>query len=215
MPATKFTITGSGTQVAGQSQVITITADDVGYTGDHTLTFSGANPSLTTRPLGSPTTRDKTSVDIAFGSSCILTFAAGVATSRMFLYKVETAIIACTDGTISATGAQRLTVAVSAPTPANMPIVISAVMEMQYVAGGTAPSTLAIYPKAIMWDNPTTAGHKVIIKQSSTGSVLFTATARAQFDTQYVRLNKDTRGGVKWQDFIVTQIDSGTLYIWY
>jgi hypothetical protein len=133
----------------------------------------------------------------------------------MFLYKVETAVIACTDGTISATGADRLTVAVSSPTQQNMPIVISAVMEMSYETGGTAPNDLAIYPRAILWDNAQAAGHKVVIKASSTGAVLFTATAKAQFDSQYTRLNKDNRGGVKWQDFIVTQIDSGQLYIWY
>ncbi|MHA8054302.1 hypothetical protein, partial [Aquirufa sp. OSTEICH-129A] len=49
--ANKFVITGSGTQTAGTSQTITITAKDAngntvtGYTGSKSLTFSGANSS--------------------------------------------------------------------------------------------------------------------------------------------------------------------------
>ncbi|MCM3901013.1 MAG: hypothetical protein ND866_04845, partial [Pyrinomonadaceae bacterium] len=60
---------------------------------------------------------------------------------------------------------------------------------------------------------------KVIVKESPTGSILFEATARAQYASQYWRPNRmkkgHPRGGVRWQDFIVTQIDSGDLYIWY
>lgn len=100
----------------------------------------------------------------------------------------------------------------------NMPIVISTPMTESYQTGGAAPNALAIFPRVIFWDNPGAAGHKVTIKSSSTGIVLFEATAKARYDSQYfipTRIRKSPRGGVKWLDFIVTQMDSGQLLIWY
>lgn len=461
MAATKFTITGGAAQVAGDVNPITITADDISYVGDHDIVFSGANdPPLT----ASPSTTDKNAISRVFGVTCTLTFVDGVATSDMVLTKAETVDVACTDGTISAAGADRLNVVVTAgvavvldyktdngptvvagtqfeileidaidaygnidltydfpagknitfsgvgaapdgtlpsvtdiagvvkdfglatslafnlgqavadgtqlkavyyraalsqlaqftdgaltsvlaegggflspkavdvlvdaldhfdfvlassqlygvpftgtntltaldqfdnlvsafdasldnvtvaedapltgtvsglgslgtdvldqasdfvngvanltgtltftgsgvagtftataaSTPAGtsgsvgfnlaeqgMPILIEAPMGATYQNGGSAPNGLAIYPRAIQWDNPGAAGHKVVIKASASGSVLYEATAKAQYDSQYVRLNKDNRGGVKWIDFIVTQLDSGQLFIWY
>jgi gliding motility-associated-like protein len=109
-------ITGTGIQVAGISQVITVTAYDAynnvvtGYTGSVALTFSGANPALTT-----PTATNPTVAGTALGASTSLTFSAGVATGSMLLYKVETASISVTDGTINSAD-HKLTVAVtSAP----------------------------------------------------------------------------------------------------
>ncbi|MDF5691833.1 hypothetical protein, partial [Aquirufa aurantiipilula] len=52
--------------------------------------------------------------DIAFGTTTALTFASGAVTTNMKLYNVETALVAVTDGAISAAGADRLSVAVSA-----------------------------------------------------------------------------------------------------
>ncbi|WP_205753194.1 hypothetical protein, partial [Aquirufa beregesia] len=54
--------------------------------------------------------------DIAFGTSTALTFASGSVTTNMKLYNVESAVVAVTDGSIVAAGADRLTVAVSAST---------------------------------------------------------------------------------------------------
>lgn len=114
MPATKFTITGAGAQVAGASQVITITADDVGYTGDHSITFSGAADPPFVGITGHPTTANKVATPIDFGSPCVLTFTLGVATSSTVLLKAETIDIACTDGSLVAAGADRLNVVVTA-----------------------------------------------------------------------------------------------------
>ena len=113
MPATKFTITGNAAQVAGAFQTITITADDVGYVGDHTLTFSGAADAAFGNPI-SPQTVDKDANPVDFGDPCPLTFVLGVATTDMTLVKAETVDIACTDGTIAAGGADRLNVVVTA-----------------------------------------------------------------------------------------------------
>jgi hypothetical protein len=124
-----FTITGAGTMIAGSSQTITITAKtDPGntytsYTGDKSLTFSGAGIS---GGGNNPTCSDKNNSDVNFGSSTTVTFTNGVATCTMKLYKGdEIAAINVTDGTITATG-YTLSVAVSSfwlsfidPTPNN------------------------------------------------------------------------------------------------
>src|SRR5439155_84682 len=97
---------------------LTITAQDAygntdtSYTGDHSLTFSGANAS--TSPVTQPTVTNKTPSAVNFGTATTITFASGVnsAGGTMKLYKVETAAIAVTDGTISQ--AATLTVSVNA-----------------------------------------------------------------------------------------------------
>jgi hypothetical protein len=124
-----FTISGSGTMNAGSSQVITIAAESTlgntysAYTGDKSLTFSGAGIS---GGGNNPTCSDKNNSDVNFGSSTTVTFTNGVATCTMKLYKGdEIAAINVTDGTITATG-YTLSVAVSSfllsftdPTPVN------------------------------------------------------------------------------------------------
>jgi len=210
--ATSLAITGSGTEVAGRSQIITITADNPAYSGDKTLIFSGASVSDTNRPLGAPTAKDKDNVDQPFGSPTVITFVAGVATTQIFLNSVETAVISVTDGTISSSGGDNLTVTVSAPVQlSGGPVMFDAVMEKGYVESGVSPNTFAIYPKAILWHDPAAAGHEVRV-EASDGTLLFHATADSVAASQYVKFKK---GGIKWIDFIVTQIDSGQLFIWY
>ena len=123
--ASRLAVTGSATQTAGGSQTVTVTATDpygntdTGYTGNHTLTFTGANSS--TNPATAPTFRDRLAVDQAFGSSnTSLTFTAGVASGAMKLYKAESATIVADDGSLSATGSDRLGVAVSAAAPSKL-----------------------------------------------------------------------------------------------
>jgi hypothetical protein len=109
---TRLSVTGTGSQAAGAAQTITVTARDAygntatGYTGFKSLTFSGANiPTSGVAPTVAGT---------AFGIATGVTFDAGVATATMILRRVETAIVAVSDGTIESTGADRLTVVVSA-----------------------------------------------------------------------------------------------------
>ncbi len=123
-PATpaKLVITGSASQTAGSSQNLTITAYDslgnlaTGYAGDKALTFSGAS----TAPDGTlPSVEDKDAVAIAFGTATTVTFASGVASVSsgngvLRLYAAETAEVAVTDGTISSSGSDNLTVVVGA-----------------------------------------------------------------------------------------------------
>ncbi len=120
--AQRFVITGAATQVAGASQNLTITAQNAdgstltSYTGDKSLTFSGA----TSSPNGTaPTIKDKTGTLVPFGTPTTITFASGVATVSggnngvMTLYKAEVATIAAVDGAITSTGSDRLFVTVS------------------------------------------------------------------------------------------------------
>ena len=102
-----FTITGSATQTAGDSQVITITAigDDSNtyeaYTGDHDLTFSGASNA----PDGTvPMASDNNPADVNFGTATTLTFTSGVATTTIKLYTAESAEIEVDDETYNSEG---------------------------------------------------------------------------------------------------------------
>src|SRR5207248_3193866 len=87
------------------------------YAGSKNLTFSGANSSG--NPVTAPTVTNNGASATSLGSVTTNTFTAGVSNSAggvasMKLYKAETANIAVTDGTLSAAGADRLTVAVTA-----------------------------------------------------------------------------------------------------
>ena len=117
--AATFTLTGGATQTAGVANALTINAYDAygnlvsfgpnNYTGDQTLTFSGANDS----PLGdSPTVTDKSGTPIDFGTGTTITFSNGAATvgGSMVLYKAESANIAVTDGTVTTPTALAVTV---------------------------------------------------------------------------------------------------------
>jgi outer membrane protein OmpA-like peptidoglycan-associated protein len=123
--ATALVVTGTASQTAGGTQTVTITAVDssgdtaTGYTGSKTLTFSGASVS----PDGTaPTAVNASSSAVAFGSTTALTFSSGVATTSMALYLVESATISVTDGTISSTGADRLSVTVSVGTASKLAV---------------------------------------------------------------------------------------------
>ncbi|MEI8273412.1 MAG: cadherin-like domain-containing protein, partial [Paludibacter sp.] len=116
----RFIITGTATQTAGTTQNITITqtnsagVTNSSYTGDKVLTFSGANSSIS--PVNAATIKDKTGTNVSFGNSTTITFTNGVATVSagnngvLTLYKAESAIISVTDGTITSTGSDRLSI---------------------------------------------------------------------------------------------------------
>jgi hypothetical protein len=100
-----FTVTGATTATAGDAgHQLTIKAYDVNgnlktdYTGDQTLTFTGANVD----PLGAaPSVSDDTGIDnIAFTNPTVIHFTAGVsdAGGLMKLYTAETAHVAANQG---------------------------------------------------------------------------------------------------------------------
>jgi hypothetical protein len=121
--ATRLVITGSGTQVAGASQNIVITARDgsgntvTSYAGAKTLTFSGS--AISPDSSKKPTIADSNGVARDFGLPTGLRFVGGVATVSgssngvMALYAAGASTITATDGAISSSGSDRLSVAVS------------------------------------------------------------------------------------------------------
>ena len=120
-PATHLLLAAaSTTPTAGNANNLTITALDsdektVGsYSGDETLTFSGANDA----PDGThPTVTDKTGTPVAFGTGETITFAEGVASVSgssngvMRLYEATAANVAVSDGTIHTVAGLSVTVA--------------------------------------------------------------------------------------------------------
>jgi hypothetical protein len=108
------------TPIAGAGDNLTITAKDsagntvTAYSGDQTLTFSGAS----TIGPNSPTVTSKTGSAVAFGTAETITFTSGVATVSgssngvMTLYKAETANVTVSDGTH--TGSLSVTVSAGA-----------------------------------------------------------------------------------------------------
>src|SRR5437667_176154 len=116
--ATKFVVTGYGTQTAGTGNTLTITAEDAfgntdtGFGPNVNLTFSGANPGPD--PTSNlPTATNKNNQPVAFGTGTPVTFTNGVTTTSMVLYKAETANIVVSDGPAITTPGT-LTVVVSA-----------------------------------------------------------------------------------------------------
>jgi len=127
--ATKFIITGSGSQTAGTPQSLTITAQTSGgstataYAGIKSLTFSGANSSPS--PVTIPSITNSTGSVVNFGTVTTITFTNGVANvsgsnnGSMTLYKAENATIVANDGPITTTGSDRLGVTVNEAALAN------------------------------------------------------------------------------------------------
>ncbi|MDE2232488.1 MAG: hypothetical protein KGJ95_10590, partial [Candidatus Omnitrophica bacterium] len=133
----------SGTVTAGITDQLTITAQDTygntatSYTGDKTVTFSGANS------IGSyhPTVTDKSGTAVNFGTSETLTFTNGVSTAGglMTLYKVENASITANDGTFTSNA---LAVTVSPAAAASLSLTAAA---GSLTAGNTDQLTITAY----------------------------------------------------------------------
>jgi hypothetical protein len=170
--AAKLVITGTGSMVAGSFQTITITAytaqGDVerAYAGVKSLTFSGASlaPDGTTPTVAAED----------FGAATSLTFANGTADASMYLYAAETAIIATTDGTLSAAGTDRLTVVVSADDASPVVSGLTA-SPSSIVADGAARSTLSLRlkdPYGNVTANVASPGTVTLVQSAGTGTLL-------------------------------------------
>ncbi|HTT93233.1 MAG TPA: fibronectin type III domain-containing protein [Solirubrobacterales bacterium] len=100
----------TATPTAGAEDALTVTATDTygntatGYTGSHSLVYSGASASANNNK---PTVSDKSGNDVAFGTATPTSFTAGVAgvsgeaNGQMVLYKAAAANIKVTEGSIS------------------------------------------------------------------------------------------------------------------
>ncbi|MFL5872808.1 MAG: beta strand repeat-containing protein [Solirubrobacterales bacterium] len=137
--ATKFTISGSASSMpAGGTGInLTITAKDVNnstvttYTGSHSLVFSGASAS----PTGTnPTVVNSAGSAINFGSATALTFTSGVASvtssknGLLKLYRVGSASVVATEGTLTT------------PTPLALTVTQAAASKFVLAAANATPS---------------------------------------------------------------------------
>jgi len=121
--ATRLVISGSALMTAGGPQSLTITAKDAsgnsvpGYVGTKMLVFSGADSALS--PGGRPTVTNASGTARYFGDSTAITFTSGIAQVNgssngvMRLFRAQTVPISVTDGTVSSSGSDQLTVAVN------------------------------------------------------------------------------------------------------
>jgi hypothetical protein len=198
--ATRYVITGASTQTAGTSQPLTITLKDstgntVSFTGDRSLTFSGANPSLD--PILPPTIIDKNGVARAFGTPATITFTNGVASvsagrngvMRLVLAGVST--IAVTDGTLSSTGADRLVVTVSA---ADIEKFVVALTSPQVVAVAfTGPNTITAQDS---FGNTLTTYNAAIRNVAITTPLLGTITGLGSGNNNVLNQSSDFVNGV-------------------
>ncbi|MCU1467540.1 MAG: Mucin-22, partial [Actinomycetia bacterium] len=122
--ATKLVLSAATTTpAAGAANNLTITAQDAGgntvasYTGDKTLTFSGALPIGT----NTPTVTNKAGTPVTFGTATTITFTNGVATVSgtsngvMKLYKAGISSIVVSDGSINNNPGLSVTVSAGGP----------------------------------------------------------------------------------------------------
>jgi hypothetical protein len=203
-----FEITGSGSQTAGTSQTITITAIDMNggidatYNGDYILTFSGANDS----PDGThPKVKDKTNADVNFGSPATLTFVDGAATTDMSLFKAENAEIETTDGSYTTTGSPNydLNVAVSSSTLDANKTSISAVPSPASIYG---LETITVTASDLYGNPRSTGGDTVVI--SVAGSNTATPSVTDNSNGTYTATYTPTNSG---QDLITGTINSSAI----
>ncbi len=105
--AVSFTPVETGTQTAGTSFTITITAYDTygnvatGYTGSQSLIFSG--PSNSPSPSTVPTAKNSSGTAVNFGTATPTTFTSGGATVTVTLYDAQTTSITVTQSSVTGT----------------------------------------------------------------------------------------------------------------
>jgi len=171
--AASFVISGTGTQAAGASQDLTITAKDsygntaTGYTGDKSLTFSGAS----TAPAGQiPTVENKAGSSVTFGTATTIEFSSGVASVSagangvMTLYAAETAAVSVTDGSITATTPLTVTVSPDSASASRSELTVSA---PSVAAGGSV--TMLVTAKD-QYGNALTAGGDTVAFTKDSGA---------------------------------------------
>ncbi|MHA8102171.1 invasin domain 3-containing protein [Aquirufa nivalisilvae] len=172
--ANRLVITGTGTQTAGSAQTITITAKDASgntitsYTGDKSLTFSGANSSLS--PVTTPKVTDKNSNQISLGTAATITFTNGVATTNLALYLAEAVNIVVSDGTLTASGADRLAITVGVGSFSKFGLTLAASQSSGTAFSGTNTLTaLDAYGNVVTGFDA--SANNVTVSSSLTGSI--------------------------------------------
>ena len=145
-PADYLAISGSGTQEAGTTQDIIITAYDefnnvaTSYSGTKQIRFAGANPS------DAPDAINPTVEVIDFGSNTEMDFANGAATVSMALYKAESAKITAADWTSGSEGIISPDDVVNGETTYvyQLPVVVNATSPSYFAITGSGTQTAGV-----------------------------------------------------------------------
>jgi hypothetical protein len=212
----KFVIAGSTTTpTAGGSTNLTITAKDVNnstvttYAGSHTLVFSGASAS----PGGTaPTVANSSGSNIAFGSSTVLTFTAGVASVSstkngvLKIYRSGTASIVATEGsittpaplvlTVSPAATSKFVVAAATTTPA-AGAVDNLTITAQDTYGNTATSYTGSHNLVFSGASASPAGNIPTVSDSDGDEVAFGAAAEIEFNAGVASPAEGDNGAMK------------------
>gem|GEM_PF-665441 len=166
--ATKFIVTGSPAQTAGASQTLTITAVDSGgntattFTGDQSVNVSGPG----TAPNGNQATfTNKAGSAVNVGSAGTLAFTAGVATTSLSVFLAGSVNVVATQGALTTTGSDRLTVSVSAATALALAVTVQPVAG----ASGSAFSASPVVRVVDTFGNTVTTSTASITASSSGG----------------------------------------------
>lgn len=202
-----LTVTGSSTQIAGQSQTVTVAVKDVRgfissqYSGDYAVTFSGPQDA----PNGSkPFCRDKNGNGINIGQLTTLAFNEGVATVSCTLYKAETVSIDAAVGTINSFGNADYDLDVTVTRADSCHGTVSYVPAQVYVGDNV---TFSVNNLTDAFGNSTTTGGE-IVSQSIMGAnpqtLIITDNNDGTYQSAYTPQNKGN-------DSVTTQIGACSL----
>jgi uncharacterized protein with FMN-binding domain len=199
-------IDGNTTQTAGTNQTVTITAKDIygntrtDYTGNHNITFSGANPS---RNNTNPTATDNSSNPIQFTNQTTLTFTNGQTQSQMTLYNREFAEIEITDGTYDSTGSDDFDLNVQVSSTGIATAQETTIDVSQDPAGTCGATGVFVIARDTYGNQLETGGNTITINVAGTNPN--TPSVTDNNDGSYVGTYNPTNGGV---DQITGTIDT-------
>jgi len=213
---TSFTVAASATSiVAGGSSNLTITAKDekgntvTTYTGSHSLVFSGASAA----PSGTqPTVVNSSGTAVNFGTATAISFTTGVATvasnknGLVKLYKVGTANVAATEGSITtpspvaitatAAAASKFALAAASATPA-----VGAVDELTTTAQDTYGNTATAYTGAhslvFSGASASPGGTNPTVSDSTGADIAFGGATALEFTAGVAKASATSNGGMK------------------
>ena len=200
-----YVISGSSSQVAGATQTLQFTLKDTnGYTatfwsGDKQVKITGANTALSGTQ---PTCTDKTGAGVNLGTSTTITFASGVGSCSLALYKVESAAIAVTDGTHSSSSTLSISVTGG---PLN-----GFLVDTPDSATTSIPFSVSIYARDA-WLNNTISVSGNTTLTSNYGSTTPATLADTEFTDDGIWVGDVTIGSVVEQPTVTLQVQNGAI----
>ncbi len=176
--ASRLVLTGPATALAGQARALTLTAYDpfgnvaADYTATKVITFAGASNA----PAGTPpTVSNSAGTAIAFGQPVTLTFNAGIANVSagnngvMRLYRADATTVTASDGAISTSGADGLSITVTPAAASKLVFTSSAYTGLE---AGVSSGVMTVQRRDA-FDNPNSADAALTVNLTSNGSGVY------------------------------------------